>query len=83
MTRENAEAKGARYLTEGRLVVLAAGPSYFAAVVRGSGDVHDVAYGRGGWACTCPARSTCSHLHAARLVAAPDAARLTNPRRNP
>ncbi len=46
MTRESAEAKGARLLTEGRLVVQAAGPGYFAATVRGSGDVHQVRYGR-------------------------------------
>ena len=83
MTRESAQDKGARLLTEGRLVVTAAAPGVFAAVVRGSGDLHDVTFGRGGWACTCPARSTCSHLHAARLVAAPDAARLIQPRRNP
>ena len=83
MTRESAQDKGARLLTEGRLVVTAASPGVFAAVVRGSGDLHDVTFGRGGWTCTCPARSTCSHLHAARLVAAPDAARLIQPRRNP
>lgn len=81
MTRENAETRGARLLTEGRLVVTAASPGYFAAVVRGSADLHDVTFGRGGWSCTCPARGRCSHLHAAALVAAPTAARLLNPER--
>lgn len=80
MTRENAQDKGRRLLTEGRLVVVSAAPGHFAAVVRGSGALHDVVFGRGGWSCSCPARSTCSHLHAARLVAAPDAARLITPR---
>lgn len=81
MTRENAAARGARLLTEGRLVVTLAAPGSFAAVVRGSGDLHDVTFGRGGWSCTCPARGICSHLHAARLIAAPAAARLLNPER--
>lgn len=80
MTRENAQDKGRRYLTEGRLVVVSAAPGIFAAVVRGSGELHDVMFGRGGWSCTCPARSTCSHLCAAQLIAAPTAARLITPR---
>jgi uncharacterized Zn finger protein len=83
MTRESAEDKGARLLVEGRLVVTAAGPGHFAAVVRGSGELHDVTFGRDGWCCTCPARSTCSHLYAAQLIAAPTAARLIDPRRTP
>ncbi len=69
--RETAAVKETRLLTEGRLIVVSAEPGYFAATVRGSGDVHRVAFGRGGWSCTCPARSTCSHLHAAWLIAAP------------
>lgn len=83
MTRENAEAKGVRYLSSGRLVVLEASRGYFLAVVRGAGEVHTVTYQRGGWSCTCAARSTCSHLHAARLIAAPDLARFIDPRRTP
>ncbi len=69
--RETAAVKGTRLLTEGRLIVTAAAAGEFAATVRGSGDVHRVTFGRGGWYCTCPARSTCSHLHAAWLIAAP------------
>ena len=74
--RESAEVKGRRLLTEGRLVVEAAGPGHFTATVRGAGDIHLVSYARGGWSCSCPARSTCAHLHAARLIAAPAYARL-------
>ena len=83
MTRESAAAKGSRYLLEGRLVVESAGLGYFAATVRGAGEHHHVQYARGGWSCSCPCRSTCSHLHAARLVAAPTAARLITPRSTP
>ena len=71
MTREGAEAKGRRLLTEGRLVVEVAAPGAFAATVRGSGDYHRVEFGRGGWSCSCPALSLCSHLVAAQLVSAP------------
>lgn len=76
MTRESAQTKGARLLTEGRLVVERAEPGVFAATARGSGAVHHVQFGSGGWSCTCPARATCSHLVAAHLIAAPTAARL-------
>ena len=71
MTRESAEAKGRRYLTEGRLVVEAAGPGYFTATARGNSGIHVVTYGRGGWHCTCPARGLCAHLVAAHRIAAP------------
>ena len=69
--RETAAAKGQRYLTEGRVVVEMAAPGLFVATVRGAGDVHVVEYGRGGWSCSWRARSTCSHLCAAQLIAAP------------
>jgi uncharacterized Zn finger protein len=80
--RESAQDKGVRYLASGRLVVLEAAPGLFRAVVRGSAELHEVRFGRGGWSCTCLARTTCSHLHAARLVSAPDAARLIAPRKD-
>lgn len=83
MTRENAQDRGRRLLTEGRLIVEAAGDGYFSATIRGSGDVHVVSYARGGWCCSCPAKATCSHLHAARLIAAPTAARLITSRSTP
>jgi len=69
--REGAEAKGARYLLEGRLVVELAQVGYFRATVRGGGQIHVVTFGRGGWHCTCPARGLCAHLAAAHRVAAP------------
>lgn len=72
MSRESAAAKGARLLTEGRLIVEAAGPGFFAATVRGTADVHLVEYARGRWTCSCDARLTCSHKSAAALIAAPD-----------
>ena len=71
--RESAATKGARYLAEGRLVVEVAAPGTFAATVRGAGDYHRVEFGRGGWTCSCSARSLCSHLVAAQLVSAPNA----------
>ncbi len=69
--REGAEAKGARYLLEGRLVVELAQVGYFRATVRGGGQIYVVTFGRGGWHCTCPARGVCCHLAAAYLIAAP------------
>jgi len=75
VTRENAAAKGLRYLTEGRVVVEGAGRGFFSATVRGNGTLHEVSFGRGGWLCTCPARSACSHLRACWLIAAPESTR--------
>ena len=75
MSRESAQVKGVRLLTEGRVVVEGAGRGFFAAAVRGNGEIHAVTFGRGGWHCTCPARSTCSHLIACWAIAAPDTAR--------
>lgn len=70
--RENAEDKGRRYLLDGRLVVqVVARPGHFSATVRGNGEIYLVTYGRGGWHCTCPARSLCCHLVAAHRIAAP------------
>ncbi len=75
MTRETAAAKALRILTEGRVVVEGAGRGFFSATVRGSGDIHVVTFGRGGWLCTCSARSACSHLRACWLIAAPETTR--------
>lgn len=68
MPRENAEAKGRRYLTEGRLLVRFAGPQGIRAICRGNGEFYRVGYERGGWWCTCPAKGRCSHLIALMLV---------------
>jgi uncharacterized Zn finger protein len=66
--RENAEARGRRYLVEGRLVVRLVDGRRNVAEVRGSGEVHRVEYQPGGWSCSCPALSRCAHLVALQLV---------------
>jgi hypothetical protein len=70
---ENAEARGRRYLVEGRLVITRIDAKGIVATCRGSGMVDDVTWFAGsGWRCTCPARSTCVHLHALQLVTVVD-----------
>jgi hypothetical protein len=64
--RENADAKGARYLTEGRLRVLQAdadGGSVIAEC-RGDGRVYALGYDERRWFCSCPALGRCAHLKA-------------------
>jgi uncharacterized Zn finger protein len=72
MTRENAETKARRYLTEGRITVIRVAGDEVRAVARGDGQLYrcgHVAGPRGGWFCTCPARADrCCHLEALRLV---------------
>lgn len=67
MAREDVEAKGRRYLAEGRLVVTLAGGAMIEARCRGTGAVHRLGFDMGWW-CTCPARGRCSHLVALQLV---------------
>ena len=68
--RENAAAKGRRYLTEGRLTVERVDGDLIVASCRGDGETyrldHDPA--QQDWHCTCPARTRCSHLTALMLV---------------
>ena len=72
MSREPASAKGRRILTEGRVILLEVRPGRVTAAIRGEGAIHKAGFD-GAWWCTCPARSDqCSHLHALRLVTAPD-----------
>lgn len=71
--RENAEAKGRRYLIEGRLVVERVAGSEIRARCRGGGAVYDLGLDRGAWWCSCPALSLCSHLVALQLVTKKDA----------
>ena len=67
--RENAEARGRRYLGEGRLPVLHVASNVVRATCRGSGEVHTVVWtDGGGWRCTCPALTRCSHIVALQLV---------------
>lgn len=68
MSREDAAAKGARYLTEHRLVVEAVDTQRIAASCRGSGEVYQLGYERGGWHCDCPALGRCAHLLALQAV---------------
>jgi hypothetical protein len=70
--RENAAAKGRRYVSEGRLIVRAldehAGTGQ--ADCRGDGAVWALGRDERVWYCTCPALGRCAHLHALGLVVA-------------
>jgi len=72
MSRENAQAKGRRMLTEGRLRVLRIERSgLIVAECRGdSGEVYTLGFEPmwGQWRCSCPAKGVCSHLQALMLV---------------
>jgi uncharacterized Zn finger protein len=70
--RENAAAKGRRYLTEGRLAVRAVDEraGTVRAACRGDGTVYALGRDRGGWFCSCPTRGRCAHLVALGLVVA-------------
>lgn len=68
MTREPVEAKGRRYLVEGRLVVTGADDRSIEASCRGGGAVYELGHDGEAWWCSCPARGTCAHLLALRLV---------------
>jgi uncharacterized Zn finger protein len=67
--RESAAAKGARYLTEGRLTLLRVDQDRVAAKVRGDGAVYSITWTSSeGWRCTCPAYRTCAHVLALQAV---------------
>ena len=73
VSRENAQAKGRRMLTEGRLRVLRVERSgLIVAECRGdSGEVYDLGFDPGPreWRCTClEMKGRCSHLIALMLV---------------
>ena len=75
MTRESADVKGRRMLTEGRLTVTRINNSMDSdGVISGrcrgdDGAVYSVRWTlHGGWHCTCPAKGNCSHLVALKLV---------------
>jgi uncharacterized Zn finger protein len=72
-SREGAQAKARRYLSEGRVCVLYAQRDRVDALVRGDGHRWRCGYRDGAWGCACPARTDqCAHLVAVRLVCAPD-----------
>ena len=68
--REDAETKGRRYLTEGRLVVELVVAGEVRARCRGGGAVYRLGFVDGRWWCECPAHGRCSHLVALELVVA-------------
>ena len=72
MTRESADVKARRYLTEGRITVIRVSGDDVRAVARGDGQLYRCGHvpGKGGgWFCCCPARSDqCCHLVALRMI---------------
>ena len=66
--REGADTKGRRYLAEGRLTVTRVEGDRVHAECKGQGAVHRLGHDARGWWCSCPARTTCSHLVALQLV---------------
>lgn len=72
--RENAQAKGLRYLSEHRLTVFRVDAERVEAECRGGGAVYRLGWQEGRWYCDCPALGTCAHLHALRAVTVREAA---------
>ena len=69
--RESAEAKGRRYLVEGRLRLRRVECDLVEADCRGGGAIYQLGHDRRGWWCSCPARGRCAHLVALQLVTVP------------
>jgi len=71
MTRESAQDKACRIVSEGRVTVTHVNGEAITARVRGDAAEHLVTHDRHtGWRCTCPttARTRCSHKLAVGLV---------------
>jgi uncharacterized Zn finger protein len=70
MPREGAEAKGKRYVCEGRLTIRLVNGEEIRATAKGDGELYELGLAPGrGWFCSCPAvTDQCSHLKALRLV---------------
>jgi uncharacterized Zn finger protein len=69
VTRENAQAKGERYLLSGRLTVCLATPQRVEALCRGdSGHSYSLGHDNDVWWCSCPAKGRCCHLTALKRV---------------
>lgn len=66
--KETLAEKARRYLTEGRLTIEFVDGERILASCRGTDDVYEVGYRPGGWYCTCPSFTGCSHLTALQLV---------------
>jgi hypothetical protein len=67
-SRENAEAKGRRYLAEGRLLVEHVDARTIRASCRGGGTTYALGHDGAAWYCDCPALGRSSHLVALQLV---------------
>jgi uncharacterized Zn finger protein len=67
--REGASTKALRLLTQGRVAIRHVVGDVVVAAVRGdSAEVYTVEHRQERqWSCTCPARSTCSHVRAVML----------------
>jgi uncharacterized Zn finger protein len=78
MTRESADAKGRRYLTEGRLHVRRVTGDAVEATCRGGDRYYRLGHDPArGWWCDCAARTgRCAHLTALQLVCSRQPARL-------
>jgi uncharacterized Zn finger protein len=67
--REDVQAKGRRYVTEGRLRVIRSEDRVIRATCRGQGETYRLGYDHdSGWFCNCAARGRCCHLVALQLV---------------
>ena len=73
MSRINAFDRGARLVSEGRLLIERVDGNAIDATCRGdTGEIHRLGYRRGSWHCSCPALTQCAHLHALwRVVVGP------------
>jgi uncharacterized Zn finger protein len=69
MPREDARTKARRLLAEGRLIVRLVDEREIRAICRGDhGEIYSLGHDAGSWYCTCPAKTTCSHLYALMSV---------------
>jgi hypothetical protein len=68
--RESAQAKGRRYVVEGRLVVRSLDDASAVADCRGDGAIYSLGYDERGWWYSCAAKGRCAHLLALGLVTA-------------
>lgn len=66
--RESVDAKGRRYLVEGRLTVTQLDALSIEAECRGGGAVYELGHNGEAWWCSCPAIGRCAHLVALQLV---------------
>jgi hypothetical protein len=69
MTREDAQTKARRLVSEGRVTIRRIGDDLIVAHVRGDeAEVYVVTWDPDGWSCGCPALGRCSHVRAVQLV---------------